>query len=82
MVSGERRRSFGIGGAGNIRTQEEAIVHDLNSPSDATKRRRSSLWSVGSSSDASGESRSSKLPGRFKSMFGNGRTKSIPEDTK
>ncbi|OTB01933.1 hypothetical protein M426DRAFT_323032 [Hypoxylon sp. CI-4A] len=76
---GERPRSFGIGGAGNIRTRDEAIIHDMISATEAVKRRRSSLMSSESSSGESGETRSSKFSGRFKSLFRNSRTKSIPE---
>ncbi|KAI2627718.1 hypothetical protein GGR54DRAFT_636843 [Hypoxylon sp. NC1633] len=74
MAGGERRRSFGIGGAGNIRTREEAMVNDMISPSDAIKRRRSS------SADRR-ETNSSNLPNRFKNMF-RWRANSTPEVTK
>ncbi|KAI2780004.1 hypothetical protein F4815DRAFT_166203 [Daldinia loculata] len=69
MVGDERPRSFGIGGAGNIRTREEAIVHDMGSISDAMKRRRSSHMSLGSVSEEGGEVKSSKFSTRFKSIF-------------
>ncbi|KAI1207873.1 uncharacterized protein F4807DRAFT_433576 [Annulohypoxylon truncatum] len=72
----ERPRSFGIGGAGNIRTWEEAVVHDAMSASEAVERRRSSLMSLGSVDSA--DSKSSKISGRFKSIF-RSRSKSIPE---
>ncbi|KAI0165243.1 hypothetical protein GGR52DRAFT_101409 [Hypoxylon sp. FL1284] len=72
-MPGERRRSFGIGGAGNIRTREEAWVHDIISAKDAVTRRRSSA------SAESGDSKSSRLSWRFKNLFGNSRTDPIPE---
>ncbi|KAI1385697.1 uncharacterized protein F4822DRAFT_351528 [Hypoxylon trugodes] len=81
MAGSDSRRSFGIGGAGNIRTWEESIIHDSVSASDAVKRRKSSLMSAESSSGKSAESKSSRLSGRFKSIF-NYRPKSIPEVTK
>ncbi|KAI2603421.1 uncharacterized protein GGS25DRAFT_92236 [Hypoxylon fragiforme] len=81
MVKEDRRRSFGIGGAGNIRTREEAIVPDPIPGDDNLKRRRSSLMSLGSTSGESGESKSSKLSGRLRRMFSS-RTESIPEGTK
>ncbi|XXH01359.1 hypothetical protein Hte_007717 [Hypoxylon texense] len=76
MITGERRKSFGIGGAGNIRTRDEAWVHDMISAKDAVKRRKSST------SAESRESKSSTFSWRLKSLFGSSRTNSIPEATK
>ncbi|GAW13460.1 hypothetical protein ANO14919_028460 [Xylariales sp. No.14919] len=45
----ERRKSFGIGGAGNIRTQDQAVVSDAY---DLVERRRSRLNSLNIDSPA------------------------------
>ncbi|KAI1495749.1 hypothetical protein F5X99DRAFT_402499 [Biscogniauxia marginata] len=82
MGEDERPRSFGIGGAGNIRTRTEAMVHDIIPLHDQHRRRRSSLWSLGSSSNSNGESRSFKLPGGFKNVFGGSSRKSVSDTTK
>ncbi|KAG8163884.1 hypothetical protein KVR01_005802 [Diaporthe batatas] len=51
----DRRRSFGIGGAGNIRTRAEAVVHDVLPSERLDQRRRSSVLSkVSSSTSGSG----------------------------
>ncbi|KAG6359695.1 hypothetical protein INS49_010747 [Diaporthe citri] len=51
----DRRRSFGIGGAGNIRTKAEAVVNDVLPSERSEQRRRSSVLSkVSSSTSASG----------------------------
>ncbi|KAI0381329.1 hypothetical protein F5Y04DRAFT_280862 [Hypomontagnella monticulosa] len=81
MAGGERRRSFGIGGAGNIRTREEAMIHDIESANEVVKRRKSSLMSMGSISEGSLETKSPKLSMRFKNFF-TSRPKPIPEVTK
>ncbi|KAI1119962.1 hypothetical protein F5Y10DRAFT_259317 [Nemania abortiva] len=39
----ERRQSFGIGGAGNIRTRDQAMVHDAYDLVERKRRRQSSL---------------------------------------
>ncbi|KAK6080048.1 hypothetical protein SCUP234_05404 [Seiridium cupressi] len=70
-TSKERRKSFGIGGAGNIRTKEEALVDDL-APSSGQERRRSSVWSR--SSGASGEA-SSGLLSKVKNALHNSTSK-------
>ncbi|KAL1851097.1 hypothetical protein Daus18300_012644 [Diaporthe australafricana] len=50
-ITDERKRSFGIGGAGNIRTKAEAIVSDVL-PSEREQRRRSSVLSMVSSASS------------------------------
>ncbi|KAI1112878.1 hypothetical protein F5Y14DRAFT_419839 [Nemania sp. NC0429] len=67
----EERKSFGIGGAGNIRTREQAVIHDAH---DLVERRRSRM-----SSSASAESpakmntarRSSSISETLKHVFTN-----------
>ncbi|KAI0006730.1 hypothetical protein F4779DRAFT_620293 [Xylariaceae sp. FL0662B] len=80
MAKDEYRRSFGIGGAGNIRTWEESVVHDIageNSP-----RRRSSFWSIPSSSNSNEEQRSLKMSESFKNLFGSFGNRSSPRASK
>ncbi|CAJ2509431.1 Uu.00g144570.m01.CDS01 [Anthostomella pinea] len=74
----ERRRSFGVGGAGNIRTRAEAELHDWP-PTDNKERRRISLTS--SSSHHDGERRSSKVSETIKNIFRSPGTKSDSETT-
>ncbi|KAI0409271.1 hypothetical protein F4802DRAFT_546018 [Xylaria palmicola] len=64
------RRSFGIGGAGNIRTRDQAMVHDAY---DLVERRRSRLGSV-STQPSRGDSisrRSSSISEALKHVFSN-----------
>ncbi|KAI0964957.1 hypothetical protein F4678DRAFT_454436 [Xylaria arbuscula] len=56
----ERRKSFGIGGAGNIRTRDQAVVHDVY---DLVERRRSRV------SSSSIESPLGERPSRRSSSF-------------
>ncbi|KAF3765383.1 hypothetical protein M406DRAFT_321921 [Cryphonectria parasitica EP155] len=64
-AQGERRRSFGIGGAGNIRTEAEArISYPL--PSEQGGQRRSSMWS---SISASSSPRKPSIWGDMKGLF-------------
>ncbi|KAI1344519.1 hypothetical protein F5Y15DRAFT_366807 [Xylariaceae sp. FL0016] len=83
MGEHDQRRSFGIGGAGNIRTHAEAMVPDLPVvPIDGQpQRRRSSVWSIGSSPNSGGERRPSKVSETIKNMFGGSASKSSPEPT-
>ncbi|KAI1840023.1 hypothetical protein JX265_009115 [Neoarthrinium moseri] len=48
-IAEERRRSFGIGGAGNIRTRTEAMVDNVVPQTSNQNRRRSSTFSKNSS---------------------------------
>ncbi|KAK8117861.1 uncharacterized protein PG998_006142 [Apiospora kogelbergensis] len=79
----ERPRSFGIGGAGNIRTRADATLHDLVPVSSPEKkeerpRRRSSVFS--SSSFAEGERRRSKLVDNMKGVFRRSSTKELEQE--
>ncbi|KAK8057216.1 hypothetical protein PG996_011153 [Apiospora saccharicola] len=80
----ERPRSFGIGGAGNIRTRADATLTEIAPASPDKKeepRRRSSVFS--SSSSAEGERRQSKLLDNMKGIFRRSSTKeSEQEDDK
>ncbi|KAK8076115.1 hypothetical protein PG994_003387 [Apiospora phragmitis] len=80
----ERPRSFGIGGAGNIRTRADARLSELAPATPDTKeqpRRRSSVFS--SSSYTEGERRQSKLLDNMKGIFRRSSTKeSEQEDDK
>ncbi|KAI5863865.1 hypothetical protein GGS23DRAFT_517728 [Durotheca rogersii] len=79
MPREERRVSFGIGGAGNIRTPDEAVLHGAISAADAVQRRKSSPGGTGSSSTKSEDSRASNLALSFKSMFRRSRHLPPPE---
>jgi len=68
-----RRRSFGIGGAGNIRNHEEATVPVLL---EGNGRRRSSVWSNKSGSSVSS---SPKIFDKVKNLFGSS-PKESPEE--
>ncbi|RKU43583.1 hypothetical protein DL546_005521 [Coniochaeta pulveracea] len=71
----ERRRSFGIGGAGNIRMYSEASTDDFYThPPSSQARRRSSAFS-GSSASPDGASRRARFLDGVKSMFGNSSVK-------
>lgn len=61
VVNEERRRSFGIGGAGNIRRPSDVIypvrrasVAENDPDPDKAKRRRGSGWSMGTSPGKNG----------------------------
>ncbi|KAI1634514.1 hypothetical protein F4809DRAFT_508163 [Biscogniauxia mediterranea] len=82
IIKDDRPRSFGIGGAGNIRTRAEAVVQDIVPSDEHPRRRRSSLWSLGSSSNSNGESRSFKLPAFFRTVSGGSSHKSDPDTSK
>ncbi|KAI1361541.1 hypothetical protein F5Y08DRAFT_16370 [Xylaria arbuscula] len=56
----ERRRSFGIGGAGNIRTEDKAVVPDVH---DLVERRRSRVNSL--SIDSPTEERTNRRSSSF-----------------
>ncbi|KAK5659592.1 hypothetical protein OQA88_794 [Cercophora sp. LCS_1] len=62
-----RRRSFGRGGAGNIRSHAEATIPEA-AVAEHQQRRRSSVWSMASSSSSA--SRRSKIFGSVKNLFG------------
>ncbi|POS79342.1 hypothetical protein DHEL01_v202258 [Diaporthe helianthi] len=64
----DRRKSFGIGGAGNIRTKAEAVVDEVLPSERLDQRRRSSVLSRLSSSTSSS--------GSWKDFKGLFRTKS------
>ncbi|KAI1305087.1 hypothetical protein F5Y03DRAFT_356471 [Xylaria venustula] len=66
----ERRKSFGIGGAGNIRTRDQAVVHDVY---DLVERRRSRLSSASLESPlgAGPPRRSSSISEALKHAFTN-----------
>ncbi|KAK6852043.1 hypothetical protein PG990_014832 [Apiospora arundinis] len=79
----ERPRSFGIGGAGNIRTRADATLHDLvpatsSDQKEEQPRRRSSVFS--SSSYAEGERRQSKLLDNMKGIFRRSSTKELEHE--
>ncbi|KAI8631548.1 hypothetical protein F5Y19DRAFT_398828 [Xylariaceae sp. FL1651] len=77
----ERRKSFGIGGAGNIRTRDEALVHDAFDLVERQQRRKSSLWSTStdSTSNDNAERKSSTISETLKNVFSSSarRSKSI-----
>ncbi|KAJ9149329.1 hypothetical protein NKR23_g4197 [Pleurostoma richardsiae] len=80
---GERKMSFGIGGAGNIRTVSEATVHDYYISGEGNERRRSSVWSIPSTPATS---RRASIFASVRSMFGSNNTttvttKEISDDT-
>ncbi|KAI1429107.1 hypothetical protein F5Y12DRAFT_729647 [Xylaria sp. FL1777] len=64
----ERRRSFGIGGAGNIRTRDQAVVQDAY---DLVERRRSRVSSSSIESPTKGGQvrRSSSISDVLKHAF-------------
>lgn len=62
-----RRRSFGRGGAGNIRSHAEATVVNFTDGSEGHPR-RSSVWSTTSTASTS-STRRSKLFGSVKNLF-------------
>ncbi|KAK7937373.1 uncharacterized protein PG986_014241 [Apiospora aurea] len=79
----ERPRSFGIGGAGNIRTRANATLDRLAAEPPAEKEqqqpgRRSSVFS--SSSNAEGERRQSKLVDNMKGIFRRSSTKESEQE--
>lgn len=71
----ERRRSFGVGGAGNIRTVIEATV--ISDGSADGHRRRSSVWSTVSGTSTPKKTR--MLDG-MKNIFGSRSSKRDDDD--
>ncbi|KAI5921924.1 hypothetical protein F4810DRAFT_308058 [Camillea tinctor] len=78
----DRPRSFGIGGAGNIRTRAEAVMYDITQADEKPRNRKNSLWSLGSGSNHSGKSISFQLPKMFKTVSGGSGNKSDSSTTK
>ncbi|KAI0907998.1 hypothetical protein F4823DRAFT_600822 [Ustulina deusta] len=64
----ERRRSFGIGGAGNIRTRDQAVVHDVHDLVERRRSRRSSS-SIDSPAGEGTDRRSSSISETLKHAF-------------
>ncbi|KAI1195415.1 hypothetical protein F5X97DRAFT_308211 [Nemania serpens] len=69
-TEGGERKSFGIGGAGNIRTREQAVIHDAY---DLIERRRSRTSSASTESPAKENAarRSSSISETLKHVFTN-----------
>ncbi|KAK0711896.1 hypothetical protein B0H67DRAFT_647234 [Lasiosphaeris hirsuta] len=63
-----RRRSFGRGGAGNIRSHAEATIASFAHDGEGHPRRRSSVWST-SSAVSTSSTRRSKLFGSIRNLF-------------
>ncbi|KAI0867556.1 hypothetical protein GGS24DRAFT_485220 [Hypoxylon argillaceum] len=64
----QRRQSFGIGGAGNIRTRDQAVVHDVYDLVERRRRRMSSA-SADSSPGERASRRSSSISEALKHAF-------------
>ncbi|KAI3325667.1 hypothetical protein HD806DRAFT_533331 [Xylariaceae sp. AK1471] len=71
----ERRKSFGIGGAGNIRTPDQAIVPDEYDLAERRRRRMSSI-STDLATNGSTDRRSSSISETLKNVFASSNKKS------
>ncbi|KAM7187531.1 hypothetical protein V8F33_011178 [Rhypophila sp. PSN 637] len=69
VIYGDRRRSVGRGGAGNIVSRSEAEALAEAADDVGQQRRRSSIWSASSSSSADGTNRGPKIFHNVKQMF-------------